>query len=228
MTRVDSTSGDWYDVSAHLLWIGERTRQLDGAHVEFCAGIKNPIGLKVGPTMEADELLRLIEALNPAERARPADPLRPLRGRQDRRAPAAADGRDAPRGPPRGVGDRSHARQHAEGQQRLQDKAVRPDPGRGEELHRDRRGRGRAPRRRAPGDDRPERHRVPRRRAGALRGRPRRPLPHPLRPAPQRRAGAGAGLPGRREAEGASAAAAGTSQAAARLGRRDQAARASA
>ncbi|MBV8683160.1 MAG: 3-deoxy-7-phosphoheptulonate synthase class II [Caulobacteraceae bacterium] len=65
MTRVDSTSGDWYDVSAHLLWIGERTRQLDGAHVEFLRGIRNPIGLKVGPTLEADELLRLIDALNP-------------------------------------------------------------------------------------------------------------------------------------------------------------------
>ncbi len=65
MTRVDSTTGDWYDVSAHLLWIGERTRQLGGAHVEFMRGINNPIGLKVGPTLEADELLRLIEALNP-------------------------------------------------------------------------------------------------------------------------------------------------------------------
>ncbi len=65
MTRVDSTSGDWYDTSAHLLWIGERTRQLDGAHVEFFRGIRNPIGLKVGPTLEADELLRLIEVLNP-------------------------------------------------------------------------------------------------------------------------------------------------------------------
>jgi 3-deoxy-7-phosphoheptulonate synthase len=66
LTRVDSTSGDWYDVSAHLLWIGERTRQLDGAHVEYMRGIKNPIGLKVGPTVEADELMRLIDALNPA------------------------------------------------------------------------------------------------------------------------------------------------------------------
>jgi 3-deoxy-7-phosphoheptulonate synthase len=65
LTRVDSTSGDWYDVSAHLLWIGERTRQLDGAHVEFMRGIRNPIGLKVGPTLEAEELLALIEALNP-------------------------------------------------------------------------------------------------------------------------------------------------------------------
>ncbi len=50
MTRVDSTSGDWYDTSAHMLWIGDRTRQLDGAHVEFCRGIKNPIGLKCGPS----------------------------------------------------------------------------------------------------------------------------------------------------------------------------------
>ena len=66
MTRVDSTSGDWYDVSAHLLWIGERTRQLDGAHVEFAKGVRNPVGLKVGPTLEADELLGLIDALNPA------------------------------------------------------------------------------------------------------------------------------------------------------------------
>jgi len=65
MTRVDSTSGDWYDTSAHLLWIGERTRQADGAHLEFFRGIKNPIGLKVGPTLEADELLRLIDILNP-------------------------------------------------------------------------------------------------------------------------------------------------------------------
>ena len=65
LTRVDSTSGDWYDCSAHLLWIGERTRQLDHAHVEFMKGIKNPIGLKVGPTLEPDELLGLIDALNP-------------------------------------------------------------------------------------------------------------------------------------------------------------------
>jgi 3-deoxy-7-phosphoheptulonate synthase len=65
MTRVDSTSGDWYDTSAHLIWIGERSRQLDGAHVEFCKGVKNPVGLKVGPTLEPDELLRLIYALNP-------------------------------------------------------------------------------------------------------------------------------------------------------------------
>ncbi|HEY9219397.1 MAG TPA: 3-deoxy-7-phosphoheptulonate synthase class II [Phenylobacterium sp.] len=69
MTRVDSTSGEWYDTSAHLIWIGERTRQLDGAHVEFFRGIKNPIGLKCGPTMEPDDLLRLCDALNPKNEA---------------------------------------------------------------------------------------------------------------------------------------------------------------
>jgi len=69
MTRVDSTSGDWYDTSAHLLWIGERTRQLDGAHIEFMKGIKNPIGLKVGPTVEPEDLIRLIDTLNPADEA---------------------------------------------------------------------------------------------------------------------------------------------------------------
>ncbi|MBI1250963.1 MAG: 3-deoxy-7-phosphoheptulonate synthase class II [Alphaproteobacteria bacterium] len=65
MTRVDSTTGDWYDTSAHFLWIGDRTRQLDGAHVEFARGVKNPIGMKCGPSLEADDLLRLIDALNP-------------------------------------------------------------------------------------------------------------------------------------------------------------------
>ena len=67
MTRVDSTSGEWYDTSAHLLWIGERTRELDGAHVEFFRGIRNPIGVKCGPTMEGDDILRLMEALNPKD-----------------------------------------------------------------------------------------------------------------------------------------------------------------
>jgi 3-deoxy-7-phosphoheptulonate synthase len=65
MTRVDSTSGDWYATSGHMLWIGDRTRQPDHAHVEFCRGIKNPIGLKCGPSLKADELIRLIDILNP-------------------------------------------------------------------------------------------------------------------------------------------------------------------
>ena len=65
MTRVDSTTGDWYDTSGHMLWIGDRTRQIDGAHVEFLRGVKNPLGLKVGPTMTSDELIALADALNP-------------------------------------------------------------------------------------------------------------------------------------------------------------------
>jgi 3-deoxy-7-phosphoheptulonate synthase len=67
LTRRDSLTGDWYDCSAHLVWIGDRTRQLDGAHVEFFRGIKNPIGMKVGPSTTPDELLKLIDALNPDE-----------------------------------------------------------------------------------------------------------------------------------------------------------------
>ncbi|MDX2027143.1 MAG: 3-deoxy-7-phosphoheptulonate synthase class II [Alphaproteobacteria bacterium] len=69
LTRVDSTTGDWYDVSAHMLWIGDRTRQIDGAHVEFLRGVKNPLGLKCGPTLQPDELLKLIDILNPQNEA---------------------------------------------------------------------------------------------------------------------------------------------------------------
>jgi 3-deoxy-7-phosphoheptulonate synthase len=63
--RRDSLTGRWYDCSAHMLWIGDRTRQLDGAHVEFMRGIENPIGVKVGSSMAPDELIRLIDTLNP-------------------------------------------------------------------------------------------------------------------------------------------------------------------
>ena len=63
--RKDSTTGDWYACSGHFLWVGERTRQLDGAHVEFLSGLHNPIGAKVGPTMTPDELVALAERLNP-------------------------------------------------------------------------------------------------------------------------------------------------------------------
>ena len=65
MTRVDSTTGDWYDTSAHMIWIGERTRQIDGAHVEYCRGVKNPIGMKVGPNDTAESMLRLVDVLSP-------------------------------------------------------------------------------------------------------------------------------------------------------------------
>ncbi|HSC18382.1 MAG TPA: 3-deoxy-7-phosphoheptulonate synthase class II [Rhizomicrobium sp.] len=69
LTRIDSTSGDWYDTSAHFLWIGDRTRDPDGAHVEFCRGIKNPIGLKCGPSLGEDALLRLVGVLNPENKS---------------------------------------------------------------------------------------------------------------------------------------------------------------
>ena len=65
LTRQDSLTGDWYDCSAHMLWIGDRTRQLDGAHVAFLAGVGNPVGCKVGPSMTPDEVVALCEVLNP-------------------------------------------------------------------------------------------------------------------------------------------------------------------
>ena len=60
LTRVDSLNGQWYDCSAHFLWIGDRTRDIDGAHVEFLRGVQNPIGMKCGPSLDPDDLLRLI------------------------------------------------------------------------------------------------------------------------------------------------------------------------
>ncbi len=65
LTRTDSITGDYYNTSAHMLWIGDRTRDLDGAHIEYFRGIKNPIGCKVGPSMKPDELVALVKALNP-------------------------------------------------------------------------------------------------------------------------------------------------------------------
>ncbi|MDX0652581.1 3-deoxy-7-phosphoheptulonate synthase class II [Sinorhizobium medicae] len=69
LTRVDSTSGDWYATSGHMIWVGDRTRQPDHAHIEYCRGIKNPLGLKCGPSLTADGLLELIDILNPANEA---------------------------------------------------------------------------------------------------------------------------------------------------------------
>ncbi|GBR06156.1 class II 3-deoxy-7-phosphoheptulonate synthase [Gluconobacter cerinus] len=69
LTRIDSTSGNYYDCSAHFLWIGDRTRQPDGAHVEFLRGVQNPIGIKVGPTTTVEDLEKLLEILNPNDEA---------------------------------------------------------------------------------------------------------------------------------------------------------------
>jgi len=68
-TRKDSLTGEWYDTSAHMLWIGDRTRQLDGAHVEFLSGVNNPIGIKAGPSMDPEDLVRLANKLNPENEA---------------------------------------------------------------------------------------------------------------------------------------------------------------
>ena len=69
LTRIDSTSGDIYDTSAHFVWIGDRTRFKDSAHVEFCRGINNPIGIKCGPTLNVDDLIDLLDILNPNDDA---------------------------------------------------------------------------------------------------------------------------------------------------------------
>lgn len=65
MTRIDTTTGNWYDTSANMLWIGNRTRQVDGAHVEFLRGIHNPLGVKIGPDYDTDDIKKLVEKLNP-------------------------------------------------------------------------------------------------------------------------------------------------------------------
>ncbi|MCQ9155482.1 class II 3-deoxy-7-phosphoheptulonate synthase [Acidomonas methanolica] len=69
LTRVDSLSGEWYDCTAHFVWIGDRTRQPDGAHVEFLRGVNNPIGIKVGPSTQIGDLEKLLEILNPRDEA---------------------------------------------------------------------------------------------------------------------------------------------------------------
>jgi 3-deoxy-7-phosphoheptulonate synthase len=69
LTRCDSLTGKWYDCSAHMLWIGDRTRQIDHAHIEFLRGVENPIGIKVGPSTDPEELLRIIDIVNPHNEA---------------------------------------------------------------------------------------------------------------------------------------------------------------
>ncbi len=69
LTREDSLSGGFYDCSAHMLWIGDRTRQVDGAHVEFLKGVENPVGIKAGPSTTTEDLLQLIDAINPQNEA---------------------------------------------------------------------------------------------------------------------------------------------------------------
>ena len=121
LTRQDTLTGDWYDCSAHLVWIGERTRQLDGAHVEFHAGIKNPVGVKLGPSTAPDEVLSLCERLNPdGVPGRLTFVCRMGGEPRVRVAPAAARRRACERSPG-GVDVRPDARQRLHPRQRLQD-----------------------------------------------------------------------------------------------------------
>ncbi len=125
MTRIDSRTQLPYDVSSHFVWIGERTRQLDGAHVELLSHIKNPIGVKLGPTTSADDAIALSGQAQPDQRAGPAD-LHHADGRgQDPRAPAAAAGEGARRRRRGGLGVRPDARQHLRGVLGLQDAPLR-------------------------------------------------------------------------------------------------------
>ncbi len=89
LTRRDSLTDEWYDCSAHMLWVGERTRQLDGAHCEFLAGINNPVGSKVGSTARPEDVIGLCERLNPRPDPRPPLADHPARRRRGRGCPAA-------------------------------------------------------------------------------------------------------------------------------------------
>ena len=170
MTRVDSTTGDYYATSGHLIWVGDRTRQPDHAHVEYARGVKNPIGLKCGPSLAPDLLLKLIDILNPANEP----------GRLTLICRFGSD--KAAGGPECRVVLRSHARQHSEGR-RLQDAAIRAHYERDPHLFRRASKRGHVCRRHSPRDDGQERHRMHRRRACDFGRRAQGPLPHLLRSA---------------------------------------------
>ncbi len=112
LTRVDSTSGLWYDTSAHFLWIGDRTRQLDGAHVEFLRGVANPLGFKAGPSLEPDEALRLMDRLNPENEPGRLTIISRMGADSIGELLAALAAQNHCRGSSGGLVLRSHARQH--------------------------------------------------------------------------------------------------------------------
>ena len=129
LTRVDSLTGDWYDCSAHMVWVGDRTRQLDGAHVEFVAGINNPVGVQGRARLLPRRGGGAVRAAEPGPPARPPDAHHPPRGPTaitELLPPHGAGGRG--RGPRRRVGLRPHARQHVHQRGRPQDPALRRHP----------------------------------------------------------------------------------------------------
>ncbi len=151
LTRIDSRTGNPYDVSGHFVWVGERTRQLDGAHIDFAARISNPVGVKLGPTTTPEQAVELAERLNPDRVARaPHVHHADGRGRGARRPAGDRRGGHGVR-PPRRVGVRPDARQHPRGRERPQDAVLLRRRGRGARLlpgaQEARHGAGRHPRR---------------------------------------------------------------------------------
>ena len=201
LTRIDSTSGEWYDCSAHMLWIGDRTRQADGAHVDFLSGVGNPLGIKAGPSLEPDDLLGLIDLLNPQNEPGRLTVIARM-GHAAVETGLSALVRAVQREGRHVVWacDPMHGNT-IKSSNGYKDPRLRPGSGGGARLLRGAPGRGHEPRRRPFRDDRPGRDRMPGRRAGDHRGGSLRPLPHPLRPAAQCLAGAGARLPHRRASE---------------------------
>ena len=204
LTRVDSTTGDWYGCSAHFLWIGDRTRQADGAHVEFLRGVKNPLGMKVGPTQEPDDLLRILDMLNPENEPGRITLISRMGADKVARQAAAAAARGAALGPQGGLAVRSDARQHHLHRRQAEDPQLRLHPVGGARLLRHPRGGRHLGRRRACGDDRAGRHRMHRRRPPAVSEADlQRALRNLLRSPAERRTVAGTGVPGGGGAEAA-------------------------
>ncbi len=123
LTRRDSLTGDWYDCSAHLVWIGERTREIDGAHVEFASGIGNPVQVKLGPTTTPDDALALCERLNPDRKPGRLTFVTRMGRRQGPKRPSSPRPRRDRGGSPGGLGLRPDARQHLRERVRAQDAA---------------------------------------------------------------------------------------------------------
>ena len=198
MVRRDEAGGTQapYATSGHMLWIGDRTRQPDHAHIEFLRGIRNPVGIKVGPSLDADGLLRLIDILNPTdEPGRLTLICRFGSDKVEKHLPSLirAVKRD---GTHRRLVVRSDARQHHQRRQRFQDATLRPHSQGGGVVLRHPPRRGHHGRGHTCRNDGLAGNRVHRRRIGQhLRGAVERALRHPVRSAPQRRPGVGARLP---------------------------------
>ena len=198
LTREDSLTGDWYDCSAHMLWAGERTRQPDGAHIEFLRGIGNPVGCKLGPSASIDEVLTLCELLNP-DRTPGRLTLISRMGAdhiEDALRPLLAGVRDAGH-PVVWVCDPMHGNTFTSEGGRKTATSGR-DPARDRRLLRGPPRRGHLARWRARRAHQRRRHRVPGRSGGDPRRRPRRPLRDDVRPAPQRSSEPRPRLPGGR------------------------------